>query len=171
MSDSSKGELFFGIIFWIVIIAIGYWYWHCADGVRAVETAHCYELLADEIAQSKGIKNQKDYYERQNYDISKTFEEAIEDTNPSTLLFKPIKIKGKKAVAVSVVYDTPWKGLDKFYLVMAVEKRHFWNFNPICVAPIDGFFVNDGQKYQLNLHSETSISTFGEVLFNSYFLN
>ena len=146
-NESNKQDEMFGCIFLIVILFIAFWYWHCSDGIRAVKNMHVYEIFSDDIKNEINTKGEillgKSYLEAQGYNIDLTFEEAIERTSPTKVVFESLddnlpEYNGDsvKGVSVTVTYEPP---LDNKYtsitMIFGVQKEWFFNFNPTILAP------------------------------------
>lgn len=163
--DTDKLAMILGVCFWALIIFIGFWYWNCSDGVRAVKNMHVYEVYSRDYLAGMNISSKyvvsESYLESQGYNVNITLEEAIERTNPKKIEFVSTDVelpefngKSVKAVGVNITYDPPLEdknssvGIDKISSVnvlIAVQKDWFFHFNPLVITPVSTIYRGNGK--------------------------
>lgn len=166
MSDTpmTTSEKIAGGIIWIVILFIAFWYWNCTDGVRTVKNMHVYEMFHEDVMSGMNNKTMpmamsQPVLESMGYNTGLTFEEAIERTKPTKIVFESgasalpeFKGKSVKPVSVTVTYDPPLDGkYTAITMVIGVQKNWFFHFNPVPVSPAITTYYGNGETRVLSL--------------------
>ena len=160
MADMDKNEIILGSIFWIIVLFIAYWYWHCSDGIRAVKTMTADEVIFEDFAKKAwGINDIEKLLKEEGINTKISFEDAIDKTDPSSIEYLKtttslLKRDGEtKGVEVIINYKKPWKDITRLVITFVVAKKHFWNFNPSVVAPEEVTIVKGDVKKHYSLLS------------------
>jgi len=156
---TDPAEMIGGCIVWAIIIFVVYWYWHCADGIRAIKNMNVTDVVCEDLKNKYGMEMlTKGALKNMSYNTSISFEEALKRTaarnisfEKSSIKFREYKIDTDKSINISMRYDPPY--LNKYSvinIIYAVQKNWFFHFNPNPIQPIYIIaYDKEGKQYKI----------------------